>query len=640
MSWWSVANLALSNPTIVGQYYVWAFAWAAIWSSLTNVSVTNGYVRALHGVFAWGIVWLWMFSEMQQCYVSWKIRGSWVFIGWVAWYLAGSSVSWCSVYADVDGGYAVWWVAWISDESTIDQASVYGAIVWWDLNLSWDNWDNYYWSENLYKMEEMCIWWIVGSDGGWFFMWQADDASIITSGNFFWTIVDNTYLATAITWDQIWCPFVYDEEEYEPVFPDTTNSVLIDDFESYNSGAGLWTGDWWYGYTEYSGGWPYGEEPSDTYWIADCSVSYEGECSSKAISYYGDNTIAETTKTINFSTSGYVGFWVKTSSEESWDGVSFWINGINQQMGLDLCEMNLDAKWWLTLLGSERLYGSGEEIWSCPFYLVSGETDRRFYSFPISSGENIITFLYTKDSSGSLWEDTAWVDEVTFYYNIGEEEEEEPTPPTGGWGGSISADYCPNGDSSWSYYDGECDGNNPQTKPNPVKLPKLKLNQIEKKKPIEFCKYNDTKWVSAAFTDIVWTPYASAVWVLVSHCLVQWYNNNGQEFGINSPLKRGELYKVFTRMALLDFDLNTPGLGWSHGYKIVGETVWLWNLLNMDKDQSALVTQQELLQVTMNYLAYMWVLDEAPAFTFWNNQVTRGEFAKFINTVLGLVSTK
>ena len=206
-----------------------------------------------------------------------------------------------------------------------------------------------------------------------------------------------------------------------------------------------------------------------------------------------------------------------------------------------------------------------------------------------------------------------------------------------GW---AQIDYCPNGDNSGSYYDGKCDGNNPQTKPTPIKLPKLKINQIEKKKPIEFCKYNDTKWVSAAFTDVVWTPYASAVWVLVSHCLVQGYNNNGQDFGINDPLKRGELYKVFTRMALLDFDLNHPWLWWSHGYKIAGETVWLWNLLSMTKDQSALVTQQELLQVTMNYLAYMGVLDEAPEFVFGAKEVTRWEFAKFINTVLGLVSTK
>lgn len=208
------------------------------------------------------------------------------------------------------------------------------------------------------------------------------------------------------------------------------------------------------------------------------------------------------------------------------------------------------------------------------------------------------------------------------------------------WCGSWPApDYCPNWDNSWSYYDGKCDGTTPG-KPVQVKLPKLKLNQIEKKNPLEFCRYNDTKWVSAAFTDIVWIPYASAVWVLVSHCLVQGYNNNGQEFGINSPLKRGELYKVFTRMSLLDFDLNHSWLWWSHGYKIAGETAGLWKLLSMSKDQSAAVTQQELLQVTMNYLAYMWVLDEAPEFVFGAKEVTRWEFAKFINTVLGLVSTK
>ena len=421
--------------------------------------------------------------------------------------------------------------------------------------------------------------------------------------------------------------------------PGTNNSLLIDDFESY-SGNGLWyTDGWyggrWYGDAEYYGGWPYGEEVSDTYWVADCDVSYEGDCSSTAV-VYGDNTVAENTKTIILSTSGYIGFWVKTSSEEGYDGVSFWINGINQQMGVNYCDIDLDVKWWLTFLSADWLY----EEWTCPFYFVSGETDRTFYSFPIASGQNIITFLYTKDTSGSEWDDTVWVDDVMFYYN--DDQEEEVTPPTwwGGGGWSISTDSCPNEDNSGSYYDGKCDGNNPQTKPNPVKLPKLKLNQIEKKKPLEFCKYNDTKWVSAAFTDVVWTPYASAVWVLVSHCLVQGYNNNGQDFGINDPLKRGELYKVFTRMALLDFDLNHPWLWWSHGYKIAGETVWLWNLLSMTKDQSALVTQQELLQVTMNYLAYMWVLDEAPAFTFWNKQVARGEFAKFINTVLGLVSTK
>lgn len=60
----------------------------------------------------------------------------------------------------------------------------------------------------------------------------------------------------------------------------------------------------------------------------------------------------------------------------------------------------------------------------------------------------------------------------------------------------------------------------------------------------------------------------------------------------------------------------------------------------MSKDQEASVPQQELLQVAMNYLAYMGVLDEAPEFAFGSKQVTRGEFARFIDVVLGLVSTK
>lgn len=225
-----------------------------------------------------------------------------------------------------------------------------------------------------------------------------------------------------------------------------------------------------------------------------------------------------------------------------------------------------------------------------------------------------------------------------------EEELVEPVHSGWGWGGWLTVDYCPEGDNSWSYYDGKCDGGvtgaSNQVSSSTVDLPKFIINQIEKKSSLEFCKYNDTQWVSAAFADIVWTPYASAVWVLVSHCLVQGYSNNGQEFGINNPLKRGELYKVFTRMALLDFDLNHPWLGWSHGYKIAGENAGLWNLLNMSKDQEASVPQQELLQVAMNYLAYMGVLDEAPEFAFGSKQVTRGEFARFIDVVLGLVSTK
>jgi len=210
---------------------------------------------------------------------------------------------------------------------------------------------------------------------------------------------------------------------------------------------------------------------------------------------------------------------------------------------------------------------------------------------------------------------------------------------SGGWGGGgWSTDNCPNWDKSGSYYDGKCDGTNPQAHSSP-ELPKLKINQIAKKDPIEFCKAADVQSSNAAFEDVQWTTYKSAVDMMVKHCLVQWYSNDGKDFGINNSLKRGELYKIFTRMWLLDFDLNTPWLWWSYGYKTAGATVGLWAGI-MDKDQSAPVTQQELLQVTMNYLKHMWVLDESPTLGGKSLWVTRWEFAKFINTVLGLVSTR
>lgn len=92
-------------------------------------------------------------------------------------------------------------------------------------------------------------------------------------------------------------------------------------------------------------------------------------------------------------------------------------------------------------------------------------------------------------------------------------------------------------------------------------------------------------------------------------------------------------------MSLTPIDKSVTGMGWSYGYKTAGDSIGLWNNIS-NLDQNAPVTQTELLQVAFNYMQHMGLVDEVPTFPDSSEAITRGEFARLVNIILGLVSTK
>ncbi len=177
------------------------------------------------------------------------------------------------------------------------------------------------------------------------------------------------------------------------------------------------------------------------------------------------------------------------------------------------------------------------------------------------------------------------------------------------------------------------------TSPAPT-LPRFQINIIEKKTPQYWCGTTEHLAAGHNFGDVSGTRYNDAVDVLVQHCLIHGYNNEGREFGVNNPLQAGEMYKVFALLSMASVDTSTPGMGWSYGYKTAGDAIGLWSSINTDRAEYTPVTQTELLQVTFNYMKYIGLIDEVPTFPASNRGITRGEFARFVNIVLGLVSTK
>ncbi|RYD32151.1 MAG: choice-of-anchor D domain-containing protein, partial [Verrucomicrobiaceae bacterium] len=81
---------------------------------------------------------------------------------------------------------------------------------------------------------------------------------------------------------------------------------------------------------------------------------------------------------------GNVSFYVKVSSEEGYDHVRFYIDGVMQRM----------------------VGGSGPRGFS-------GDSDWTFFSFPVPSGNHTLQWTYEKDDSYSAFLDTAWVDGVS-----------------------------------------------------------------------------------------------------------------------------------------------------------------------------------------------------------------------------------
>lgn len=82
-------------------------------------------------------------------------------------------------------------------------------------------------------------------------------------------------------------------------------------------------------------------------------------------------------RTVNFSNSGILSFFIRVSSERGCDYLEFYVDGL------------LQTKW------------SGEVPWTS-------------YCIYLSGGSHTLKWVYTKDSSGSSGSDTAWIDAITW----------------------------------------------------------------------------------------------------------------------------------------------------------------------------------------------------------------------------------
>lgn len=120
------------------------------------------------------------------------------------------------------------------------------------------------------------------------------------------------------------------------------------------------------------------ESSGDANWTVNRTQTYAGKYSAQAGSIDdGEQTTLEITLDCS---PGEVKFYRKVSSESGYDHLVFYIDRVEQD------------NW------------SGEEDWA-------------EVSFPVTAGTRIFTWIYSKDSSVSYGDDTAWIDDIVFPIN-------------------------------------------------------------------------------------------------------------------------------------------------------------------------------------------------------------------------------
>lgn len=220
------------------------------------------------------------------------------------------------------------------------------------------------------------------------------------------------------------------------------------------------------------------------------------------------------------------------------------------------------------------------------------------------------------------------------------EEEEDPIityPSIGPWK-PLSVDNCPDGDNSWSYYDGKCDEEAHTSAPEDDSED---VSVALERKTATYCLYDDGDFANYAFSDVQGTRYSTAVQSLLSKCLVHGYGDQKQSFGINDTTKQGELYKVFVRMAWISFDLDQPGKHRSYGYYEAWQKIGLWKGIDTARDPKSPINYRDFMVVVKNYLHYMWLASgdkDLPKIV--SRDMTRGSFANMISMILSVVETK
>lgn len=150
------------------------------------------------------------------------------------------------------------------------------------------------------------------------------------------------------------------------------------------------------------------------------------------------------------------------------------------------------------------------------------------------------------------------------------------------------------------------------------------------------CYYDDGSYKEYVFVDVINTKYNSIVQLLLNHCLVHGYWNEWTEFGLYNNAKLWELYKVFVRLALLEFSLNHPEKHRSYGYQQAGEKIWLRDGIDVTRNPEDAITTRDLYVVAMNYLKHMGLIKTSPIISNVQKTVTRASLATLLAMLINL----
>jgi len=140
---------------------------------------------------------------------------------------------------------------------------------------------------------------------------------------------------------------------------------------------------------------------ADSSWTITSSEQHAGSYSAQA-GNIGDSETSTLKVTLDCE-SGTIAFYLKVSSESGFDYLTFYIDGVEKD------------KW-------------------------SGEDDWAEMSFPVTAGTRTFEWSYSKDSSVSDNEDTAWIDDIVFPIALTPKTAHNPAPPDGARFMNIEAD--------------------------------------------------------------------------------------------------------------------------------------------------------------------------------------------------------
>ena len=181
---------------------------------------------------------------------------------------------------------------------------------------------------------------------------------------------------------------VYTDENGEFVIENVlediyTISIFKEGYAAYSEEINVQTGSTYFEFGLYESnaiGFENGQFPPDwsfggsADWVISTDQAYSGSHSAKS-GTISHNQESEVSISVDVSSSSQISFWLRVSSESSYDFLKFYIDG------------------------SERDAWSGEENWQS-------------VSYNVSSGEHTFSWIYEKDGSVSSGNDCAWIDDV------------------------------------------------------------------------------------------------------------------------------------------------------------------------------------------------------------------------------------